>query len=93
MKIKRDNQYYRARLAKSSRNDLLAKVDSGEISMYAACVAAGFRKKRSETTLEGFKRSWQRLSKNDRRRFVASNLIELNSIVLSVRDELMAKKQ
>ena len=93
MTQKRDNDYYRVRLTNSSREDLLAKVDSGEISMYAACVAAGFRKKPSHITLEGFKRSWQRLSKDDRRRFVASNLIEVNTIVLSIRDKLKAKKQ
>jgi hypothetical protein len=92
MKQKRDNDYYRGRLKKSSREDLLAKVDSGQMSMHAACVAAGFRKKRSEPTLEGFKRSWQLLSKNERWWFVASNFVEMNTLVRSVGEKLQAKK-
>lgn len=92
MTQKRDNEYYRGRLKKSSRDDLLAKVDSGEITMHAACILAGLRKKHSEPTLEGFKRSWQLLSKNDRLRFVASNLMEMNTLVRAVAEKIQANK-
>ena len=61
------------RLVRKGRDDLLAKVESGELSANAAAIEAGFRKKL--TPLEAARKAIARLNEEDRATLVAE-LIE-----------------
>jgi len=74
-------------------DDLVAQVDAGEISMYEATISAGIRKKNPRNTIDGFNRSWQRLSRDDKMRFVILNFKEIIQHVNVVQELKKAKKQ
>lgn len=91
MSINRDNTYYEKRLKKESRTDLLARVSSGEISMYRATVLAGYRKKTARDNAEALSRRWHRLNRKERLMFVHEHYSEIIEIALK-RKELIAEQ-
>lgn len=89
----RDNNYWRKRLIKDSHDELLAKVDAREISMYEATFKAGYRKKQRKQGLALIEAEWPKLSREDRMIFVARNLREMNEIMRRVGELVIEKKQ
>ena len=92
--MNRDNAYYIERLKREGRDDLVARIRSREISVYAACVKAGLRRiKTTESRAEQLSYHWQRASAPERRRFVAENLKSLGPIVGILVKKLMASQE
>jgi hypothetical protein len=60
--VSRGSDYIRARLERDGRTELLARVDSGELSAHAAAIEAGFRNRTVQViaTVEGFARAISR---------------------------------
>jgi hypothetical protein len=86
MSIIRDNTYYEKRLKKEGQTDLLARVTSGEISMYRAAILAGHRKKTPRDNAEALSRRWYRLSKKERLMFVHEHYSEIVELLLKRRE-------
>lgn len=89
---KRDNNYWSERLAKGGHGELLARVQSGEITMYSATQLAGYRKKGPRTPAAKLSYHWTRASADERKRFVAAHLLELNRVLRETGEELKAMK-
>ena len=92
--MKRDNAYYLDRLKREGRDDLVTRINSAEITVYAACIEAGLRRSKStETRADQLTYHWKRASAYDRRRFVAANLKSLGPIVGNLVKTLRASKE
>ena len=92
--MKRDNAYLLHRLQRDGRDDLITRINSGEISVYAACVQAGLRRSKStETRAEQLTYHWKRANAADRRRFVVDNFGSLAPIVNNLVKEIRASKE
>ena len=92
--MKRDNAYYIERLAREGRTDLVARIRSTEITVYAACIEAGLRRsKGTESRADQLSYHWQRASAPERRRFVLENLKSLGPIVAMLIKKVMASKE
>lgn len=82
------NEDYMRRLRNDGRRDLLDKIDSGEISIYAATIAAGYRKKRSAASREEqLTYHWVRAGKKEKLRFIIRNLAVMAPMVDKVLKE------
>lgn len=88
----RDNEYYMGRLLKDGRNDLADRVRSGEITMYEARGLAGYRKSGPRSLAAKLSYHWSRASHEERKRFVATHLLEVNRVVRETGKELKASK-
>lgn len=75
----RDNAYILDRLDKLGRADLLAKIAGKEMSVYAASIEAGFRRRKSDGSKSShLSYHWSRAGKRDRERFLADNFEEID---------------
>lgn len=88
----RDNEYWLQRLAKDGHEELLARVRAGEVSMYEACRLAGYRKAGPRSPAAKLSYHWQRASAEERKRFVATHLLELNRVLKETGRELAELK-
>jgi len=77
---KRDNDYWMKRLKKDGHDRLLARILSGEITVYRATQLAGYRKKQPPTLAGKLSFHWKRASAEERKRFVKAHLIEINRV-------------
>jgi len=90
---KRDNAYWAERLEKDGHGELLARVRSGEISMYKASQLAGYRSKGSPSPAAKLSHHWKRASAEERLRFVRAHGIELNRVLKELVEENRSKAQ
>jgi hypothetical protein len=67
----RGSDYWLRRLARDHQ-ELFQRVAAGELSIHAACVRAGIRRK--ETRLEWVKRNWRQFPPEERNEFLKSIL-------------------
>ena len=88
----RDNDYWMRRLAKDGHGDLLARVQAGEVSMYEARRLAGYRKAGPRSPAAKLSYHWKRASADERKRFVAAHLLELNRVLKTTAHELAEMK-
>ena len=86
----RDNTYWLCRLKKDGHDDILARINAGEITVYKGTQLAGYRKSvpRSPAAQMGF--HWKRADHDERKRFVVANLREVNRVVREVGADLRA---
>lgn len=89
---KRDNTYWADRLEKDGHGGLLARVQSDEITMYKATQLAGYRKKGPRSPAAKLSYHWERASADERRRFVAAHLLEVNRVLKETGQELQRLK-
>ncbi len=69
------------RLVNAGREDLLPRVESGEIELYEAMIIAGLCEVNSGESVAAMTNRWNRLSKKEKREFTSSNLAELVQLV------------
>ena len=70
---------------------MLARVTSGDISMYRATILAGYRKKAPRDNAEALSRRWYRLNKKERLMFVHQHDSEIIAL-LRKRKELASEQ-
>lgn len=80
---KRDNAYWKGRLVKDGHDDLVARVEADEITMYKATQRAGYRKTAPTKPIEKLTYHWERASRLEREGFVIENI---ESVVLALSD-------
>ena len=92
--MKRDNSYLLDRLNREGRGDLITRINAGEITVFAASVQAGLRRrKNTETRAEQLTYHWKRANAADRRRFVVDNFGSLAPIVNNLVKEIRTSKE
>ena len=92
--MKRDNDYYLDRLKRDGFDELLKRIRAGKISVYAASIEAGFRRRKStETRANQVTYHWKRAGAADRERFVVDNFRSLRIIMLDLTKKLKASKE
>lgn len=84
---KRDNDYWIKRLEKDGHSKLLARVRSGEITVYKATQLAGYRKKQPPTPAGKLSFHWKRASHAERKRFVIEHAKDVNRVLHEIADE------
>ncbi len=89
---KRDNAYWADRLEKDGHRELLARAQSGEITIYKATQLAGYRKNGPRSPAAKLSYHWKRASADERKRFVAAHLLELNRVLRETGQELQKLK-
>ena len=89
---KRDNSYWQKRLLKDGHGDLLAKVNSGNLTVYKATQQAGYRKSGAKQPAETLSYHWKRADHAQRKRFVLAHLQEVNRVLREVGQELRQVK-
>ena len=77
----RNNEYWLRRLAKDGHNELIDRVRAGDLSMYEARGLAGYRKSGPRSPAAKLSYHWQRASAEERQRFVAAHLTEINRVL------------
>lgn len=86
---KRDNSYWLDRLKRDGRDDLLKMIQDGDIKVYRATVAAGYRKKRDATpTADRISYHYARANLDEKQRFILQNWRSVTRIVTE-----LAKRQ
>ena len=88
---KRDNAYWRKRLRKDGHEKLLAQIEDGEMTVYRATVRAGYRKRPSDLG-DRLSHHWRRADHSERKRFVLSNLKDVNRVLREVGEDLKKAK-
>ena len=81
MTVKRDNAYWAGRLAKDGHVELLDKVRTGAITMFAARTTAGYRKAQPVTPAAKLSYHWRRASAEERLRFVGVHPLEIDRVL------------
>ncbi|NTZ42141.1 hypothetical protein G7A66_03335 [Altererythrobacter sp. SALINAS58] len=83
--IKRDNSYWLHRLGRDGRDDLLKMIDDGDITVYRASLAAGYRKKRAATSrADQISYHYSRADLAEKRRFIIENWESVARIVTAL---------
>ena len=83
------NEDYIRRLKNDGHTKLLKQIKAGEIKVYAAAIAAGYRKRKTaKSREEHLTYHWKRASENEKIRFIARNFVTLAPMV-----DQMAQKQ
>lgn len=95
---KRDSNYYLRKLKRLGRDDLLEKCHAGKMSVYAASIEAGFRKRRTAPSRVGhLSYHWSRTSKRERLDFMVQNFREIDmlrtELVQRVKDDQESRAQ
>lgn len=88
----RDNAYWARRLEKDGHSDLLAQIEAGEITVYAATLKVGFRKTAPSSPAAKLSYHWDRANHEERKRFVLSHLKDVNRVLLEVADDIKKAK-
>lgn len=94
-KQKRDNTYWAGRLKKDGHDDLLARCDAGEISMFRARQLAGYLPEKPSSVADRLSHHWRRADVVQREKFLIDNMA---SVLRSMKDvqargrRLQAKK-
>lgn len=79
---KRDNSYWLERLKRDGRDDLLKMIHDGDITVYRAATAAGYRKAREATsTADRISHHYARASLAEKKRFIVDNWSSVAHIV------------
>ena len=79
--MKRDNSYVLSRLKKIGREDLIEQIRNSEMTVYAASIEAGFRKKRSAASKAAhLSYHWSRAGIGERKRFLIDNFKEIDEL-------------
>lgn len=81
---KRDNAYFAARLKKDGHHELLNRVESGEIKMYAATQEAGYRSKQPRSPADKLSYHWKRASYKERMLFIGANYSAVGQLLKDV---------
>ncbi|WP_339690203.1 hypothetical protein [uncultured Parasphingorhabdus sp.] len=85
------NEDYIRRLKNDGHTKLLKEIDAGEITVYRAAIAAGYRKrKKTNSMAEHLTYHWRRSSEKEKIRFIAGNLFTLAPMVDQVVKERRA---
>lgn len=92
MSDKRDNAYWQNRLEKDGKHALLEDVRRGKVTVYAACVAAGYRKGAVASLADTLHHHWTRASKAERLAFATREWDTLAPLVRDLRLERKAQK-
>lgn len=80
--IKRDNSYWLRRLEKDGRDDLLKMIEDGDITVYRASFAAGYRKKPAASSRsDQISYHYSRATLAEKRRFIIDNWSTIARIV------------
>ncbi len=78
---KRDNDYYLTRLQRIGRDDLVEKIQAGEMKVYAAAIETGLRKRRTaESRSTHLTYHWSRASVKERERFLMENFLQIDTL-------------
>lgn len=79
------NEDYLRRLANDGRKDLLDQIERGEMSIYAAAIEMGYRKRRDAKSRSAhLTHHWTRADLAEKRRFAAENIKSLAPIVRDI---------
>ena len=89
---KRDNSYWRGRLEKDGHVDLLAQIESNEITVYKATQKAGYRKKGPRSAAAKLSYHWSRADHDERKRFVMAHLKDVNRVLREVGEDIKKMK-
>ena len=89
---KRDNGYWLGRLEKDGHRKLLARVRSGEITVYKATQLAGYRKPGPRSPAAKLSYHWKRANVAERKRFIQHHLGEINRVGREVLAEVRAQQ-
>lgn len=81
---KRDNAYFAARLKKDGHHELLNRVESGEIKMYAATQEAGYRSKQPRSPADKLLYHWKRATYEERMLFIGANYRVIGELMKDV---------
>ena len=87
---KRDNTYWAGRLKKDGHDDLLARCDAGEISMYRARQLAGYLAEKPSSVADRLSHHWQRADVLQREKFLIDNMA---SVLRSLKDVQERKRR
>ncbi|MEP3420099.1 MAG: hypothetical protein ABJN35_00030 [Erythrobacter sp.] len=88
------NSDYLRRLKSDGRQDLIDKIEHGEISVYAAAVFMGYRKKRSsQSRAEQISYHYSRASLTEKRRFIQDNWQSVAAIVSQMNKVIRENKE
>ena len=87
---KRDNAYWRQRLKKDGREDLLEQIDAGLLTVYRASQIAGYRAKGSPVPAAKLSYHWKRASYVQRRAFLTANFDEVRRVMRDIYDDAKA---
>lgn len=90
--VKRDNSYLLRRLEKDGHRSLLARIEAGEITVYAAAQIAGYRKKGPRSPAAKLSYHWGRADHAERKRFVRAHLKDVNRVLREVGDDIREEK-
>lgn len=91
---KRDNSYWMHRLEKDGRDDLLKMIEGGDITVYRAAMAAGYRKKRTTTSrADQISYHYSRANLAEKRRFIIENWSTVARIVGQLAIEKQARDE
>lgn len=91
-KTKRDNAYWADRLKKDGHRELLDQIAAGEITMFKARQVAGYLTKSPASPAEKLNYQWNRASHNERKRFLAMNLLTIDRLIKEVSADLTSHK-
>ena len=90
--VKRDNSYWTQRLEKDGHEKLLARISTGEITVYRATQLAGYRKTASPSPAAKLSYHWTRASHAERKRFVKAHIVEVNRVGREALTEVRAEE-
>lgn len=92
-KSKRDSAYWLQRLEKDGRNDLIARIQAGEVTVYRATQIAGYRRRLPPSPAGKLAYHWERADHTQRKAFVTKHLKDVNRILKEVAAELTKLKR
>ncbi|GAB5349690.1 hypothetical protein [Alteriqipengyuania sp. 357] len=89
-----NNDDYLRRLEQDGRQDLIDKIERGEISTYAAAIEMGYRKRRGASSRsDQISYHYSRASLAEKRRFVVENWASVARIVGDLAKRTREKEQ
>lgn len=92
--MRRDSGYFIERLARDGRHDLLAKIETGDLSVYSASIEAGLRhRNRTTSRSEHLSYHWARTSEAEKLRFLLRNIKSIAPMVVRILKQLNATKK
>jgi len=88
------NQDYLRRLKQDGRSDLIEQIERGEMTVYAAALKMGYRKKRdAKSRSDQISYHYSRASLAEKRRFIVDNWSSVTAIGAQIRREIEAKQE
>jgi hypothetical protein len=82
-----ENDDFTQRLVEIGREDLLARISSGDIKLFEAMIIAGFCEANPIERVAVLTNRWNRLSETEKRKFTSDNLAEILPIISGLQTE------